>query len=355
MRVPVYPEDLLPQAAFKRLAKLIQKRWPGQSPVQLSFARETLSKGLGYANYHDLMKESVIWPRDAETPALSTTHTQLAAEFFSVLALADDTSVPRSVLDPFVETLPLNALSTFKGAASRGVEVTKSPMPDFNQTEICPVNTTSPESEVPCFTCPPITHKPSRLRAIALGLDVFTHSDAIKRIVENSGSLRDRSLFALLETGLRGHVILGAKVSQVVSLETQMPSSKEISIEVTKAKPPLLLANTAVIEKYIREENLSTDDYLFPSDDGKQPMSTSQLLRIFQSWEREAQLPRSTLTPSTLRRAAMAQLAASTPPQQPGKRIADQLGHSFSSMTEHYVSLTTTAVDAALKTKKRRT
>ncbi|WP_448632277.1 MULTISPECIES: hypothetical protein [Pseudomonas fluorescens group] len=92
MRVPVYPEDLLPQAAFKKLAKIIQKRWPGQSSVQLSFARETLSKGLGYANYHDLMKESVIWPRDAETPALSTTHSQLAAEIFSVLALANDTS-----------------------------------------------------------------------------------------------------------------------------------------------------------------------------------------------------------------------------------------------------------------------
>jgi len=74
MRVPVYPEDLLPQAAVKRLAKLIQKRWPGQSPVQLSFARETLSKGLGYANYHDLMKKSVIWPRDAETPAQCYAH-----------------------------------------------------------------------------------------------------------------------------------------------------------------------------------------------------------------------------------------------------------------------------------------
>ena len=181
---------------------------------------------------------------------------------------------------------------------------------------------------------------------------IFTHSDAIKRIVENSGSLRDRSLFALLETGLRGHVILGTKVSQVFSLKTQMPSSKEISIEITKAKPPLTLANTAVIEKYIREENLSADDYLFPSDDRKQPMSTSQLLRIFQSWERGAQLPRSTLTPSTLRRAAMAQLAASTPPQQPGKRIAGQLGHSSSSMAEHYVSLTTTGADAALKTAK---
>ena len=355
MRVAVYPEDLLPQAAFKKLAKIIQKRWPGQSPVQLSFARETLSKGLGCANYDDLMKESVIWPRDAETPALSATHTQLAAEISSVLALANDTSVPRSVLDPFVETLPLKTLSTFKGASSRGVDVTKIPMPDLDQTEICPVNTTAPESEVPRYTCRPITHKPSKLQAISLGLDVFTHSDAIKRIVENSGSLRDRSLFALLEAGLRGHVILGAKVSQVVSLETQMPSSKEISIEITKAKPPLPLANTAVIEKYIREENLSADDYLFPNDDRKQPMSTSQLLRIFQAWEREAQLPRSTLTPSTLRRAAMAQLAASPPPQQLGERIADQLGHSSSSMAEHYVSLTTTGANAAWKTKKRRT
>ncbi|WP_230385583.1 hypothetical protein [Pseudomonas putida] len=70
MRVPVYPEDLLPQAAFKKLAKSIQKRWPGNSPVQLTLARETLSKGLGYANYHDLSKKSVICPRDAETPAL---------------------------------------------------------------------------------------------------------------------------------------------------------------------------------------------------------------------------------------------------------------------------------------------
>ena len=353
MRVPVYPEDLLPQAAFKRLAKLTQKRWPGQSPVQLSFARETLSKGLGYANYHDLMKESVIWPRDAETPALSTTHTQLAAEFFSVLALADDTSVPRSVLDPFVETLPLNALSTFKGAASRGVEVAQSPMPDFNQTEICPVNTTAPKSEVPSYTCPPIKHKRSRLHASPLGLDVFIHSDAIKQMVENSGSLRDRSLFALLETGLRRDAILGAKVSQVVSLDTYMPSSKEMSIEITKAKPPLPLGNTAVIEKYISAENLSADDYLFPGNDRTQPMSTAQLLRIYRSWERQAQLPRSTLTPHSLRLATVVRLATSTPTPHPGiEQIADQLGHSSISMAEQYVSLSATGVDKILKTKK---
>lgn len=355
MRVPIYPEDLLPQTAFKRLAKSIQKRWPGNSPILLSLARETLSKGLGYTSYHHLRKASVTCPRDAETPALPAVHAQIAAAISSVLALASDASVPRSVLDSFVETLTLKALSTFKGAASRGVEVTKIPMPDLDQTEICPVNTTAPESEVPRYTCPPLTQKPSKLHAISLGLDVFTHSDAIKQIVENSGSLRDRSLFALLETGLRGHVILGAKVSQVVSLVTYMPSSREMTVEVTKATSPLPVANIAVIEKYISAENLSADDYLFHGNERTQPMSTSQLLRIFQSWEREAQLPRSTLTPSTLRRAAMAQLAASTLPQQPGERIADQLGHSSSSMAEHYVSLTTTGADAALKTKKRRT
>ena len=91
MRVPVYPEDLPPQAAFKKLARSIQKRWPGNSPVQLALARETLSKGLGYANYHDLSKESVICPWDAETPALSAVHTQIAAAISSVLALANDT------------------------------------------------------------------------------------------------------------------------------------------------------------------------------------------------------------------------------------------------------------------------
>lgn len=355
MRVPVYPEDLLPQAAFKKLARSIQKRWPGNSPVQLALARETLSKGLGYANYHDLSKESVICPWDAETPALSAVHTQIAAAISSVLALANDTSVPRSLLDPFVEALPLKALSTFKGAASRGVgvEVTKSPMPDFNQTEICPVNTTAPKSEVPSYTCPPIMHKRSRLHASPLGLDVFIHSDAIKQMVENSGSLRDRSLFALLETGLRGDAILGAKVSQVVSLDTYMPSSKEMSIELTKAKPPLPLGYTAVIEKYISAENLSADDYLFPGNDRTQPMSTAQLLRIYRSWERQAQLPRSTLTPHSLRLATVARLATSTPTPHPGiEQIADQLGHSSISMAEQYVSLSATGVDKILKTKK---
>lgn len=242
MRVPVYPEDLLPRAAFKKLAKSIQKRWPGNSPVQLTLAQKTLCKGLGYANYHDLTKESAICPRDAETPTLCAVHAQVAAAISSVLDLANDTSVPRNMLDVFVDTLPLKSLRTFKGAASRGVEVevTKSPMPNFNQAEFCHVNTTPSKSEAPSYTRPHITHERSKLPASPLGLDVFTHIDAIKQIVENSGSLRDRSLFALVEKGLGMGAILDTKASQVVSLDTYRFSSKEMPIEITKAKPPLL-------------------------------------------------------------------------------------------------------------------
>lgn len=367
MRVPVYPEDLLPRAAFKKLAKSIQKRWPGNSPVQLTPAQKTLSKGLGYANYHDLTKESVICPRDAERPTLRAVHAQVAAAISSLLDLANDTSVPRNVLDAFVDTLPLKSLRTFKGAASRGVEVevevevevTKSRMPDFNQAELCHVNTTPSKSEAPSYTHPPITytrppitHKRSRRHASPLGLDVFTHIDAIKQIVENSGSLRDRSLFALLEKGLRMGAILDAKVSQVVSLDAYRFSSKEMPIEITKAKPPQPLAYTAVIENYISAKNLSADDYLFPGDDPTHPMLKTQVLQIFRSWERQAQLPSSTLTPSTLRLVAVARLVASTSTRSPVfERVADQLNHSSSS-TKHYVSLTATGADAPLKSKR---
>ncbi|WP_236066632.1 hypothetical protein [Pseudomonas alliivorans] len=131
MRVPVYPEDLLPRAAFKKLAKSIQKRWPGNSPVQLTLAQKTLSKGLGYANYHDLTKKSVICPRDAETPTLRAVHAQVAAAISSLLDLVNDTSVPRNVLDAFVDTLPLKSLrcsglmkpDTHLGENARQIEV----------------------------------------------------------------------------------------------------------------------------------------------------------------------------------------------------------------------------------------
>ncbi|MGH8379522.1 tyrosine-type recombinase/integrase [Pseudomonas sp.] len=358
MRVPIYPEDLLPQAAFRKLAKSIQNRWPGKSPIQLSLASETLSRGLGYADYHELRNASVVCPLDAGAPSESAVRTQITAAISSVLALANDSSVPRSVLEPFVETLPLKALRTFKGTASRGVQVqaSKHPTPDFNQADTCNVNTPCPESQIPSYASPAIQQKRPRLHASPLRSEVLTHIDAIKQVVENSGNLRDQSLFALLEMGLRGQVILDTKVSQVAIRDTPMPSSVEMTVEITKAKSPLPLGNTAVIARYISTENLSADDYLFPSDDRTQPISAAQLLQTFQSWERRAQLPSKKLTPNSLRAVFFGTTPAFRFHGYPGfEQIADQLGHSSIYMTEQYAPLNATGTDAILNTKKRRT
>ena len=153
MRDPIYPEDLLPQTAFKRLAKSIQKRWPGTSPIGLSLARETLSKGLGYANYHDLRKASIVCRKDGRTPPESLVRAQIAAAISSVLVLANDNSVPSSVLGLFVETLPLKALSAFKGSSSRSPQEDSSGQstPGFTEGINCPVNETCPASPVPPY------------------------------------------------------------------------------------------------------------------------------------------------------------------------------------------------------------
>lgn len=353
MRVPIYPKDLMPQAAFRKLAKSIQNRWPGESPIQLSLAYETLSKGLGYADYHELRNASVIFPLEAGTPAESAVRAGIAAAISSVLALANDSSVPRSALEPLVETLPLKALTIFKVAASQGLQVGtfKHPRLDFNLADTCSVNSISPESQIPSYMSPTTRERRSGLHTSPLNSGVHPDIDAIKKAVMSSGSLRDQSLFALLEMGLRGHVILGTKVSQIFSMDTHMPSS----VEITKSKLPLHFGDTAVITRYISSENLYADDYLFPSNDRKRPMSSKQLLQTFRSWERQAQLPPSNRTPHSMRPTFIARrglfVSTATHEVEP---FTHQLGHSFAYVTEHYLKPDPKAVHEMLKASESR-
>ncbi|WP_017901507.1 hypothetical protein [Pseudomonas asplenii] len=119
MRVPIFSQDLLPQGAFRKLSKSIQNRWPGRSPIQLSFASEILSKALGYADYHALRNAPVKCSLDTVAPAEADVRAGIAAAISQALALANDSSVPSSMLERYVETLPLKALSAFKGVTSQ--------------------------------------------------------------------------------------------------------------------------------------------------------------------------------------------------------------------------------------------
>ncbi|WJN48608.1 hypothetical protein [Pseudomonas asiatica] len=120
MHVPIYPEDLLPQGAFRKLSKSIQNRWPGRSPIKLSLASEILSRALGYADYHALRNAPIECPPDVETPIETTVRQRISAAIQMALTLANDDSVQSEVLGRYVETLPLNALRVFKAAPTQG-------------------------------------------------------------------------------------------------------------------------------------------------------------------------------------------------------------------------------------------
>ncbi|MBJ9976928.1 hypothetical protein IAE35_10645 [Pseudomonas sp. S75] len=121
MRVPIFSQDLLPQGAFRKLSKSIQNRWPGRSPIKLSLASEILSKALGYADYHALKNAPTDRSLDTGTPAETDVRAGIAAAISQALALANDSSVPSNVLERYVETLPLKALTAFKGATSQSM------------------------------------------------------------------------------------------------------------------------------------------------------------------------------------------------------------------------------------------
>lgn len=136
MRVPIYPEDLLPQGAFRKLSKSIQNRWPGRSPIQLSLASEILSKALGYADYHALRNSPINCSLDTGIPAEIDVLAGIAAAISQALALANDSSLPNDVLERYVETLPLKALKAFKTTTTQSTHSGASTHPTLEPIKI---------------------------------------------------------------------------------------------------------------------------------------------------------------------------------------------------------------------------
>ncbi|WP_201199150.1 hypothetical protein [Pseudomonas sp. S37] len=54
MRISIFPQDVKSGKGVLRLAKLLQRDWPGENRIGLSAAQNLISRCLGYANYHDV-------------------------------------------------------------------------------------------------------------------------------------------------------------------------------------------------------------------------------------------------------------------------------------------------------------
>lgn len=115
MRIPIYPIDLAPQKGFKRIAKVIQRDWPGLKPVNLSAAREILALCFGYKNYHDVTQSADEWPDDAPAPEVADLRAAILVALANKLHVESlGNSVDLEKLTAFVERLPLNVLQTYR-------------------------------------------------------------------------------------------------------------------------------------------------------------------------------------------------------------------------------------------------
>ena len=54
MRIPIFPKDVEPGKGVLRLARLLQRDWPGEDRIGLGAAQNLMSRCLGYADFHDV-------------------------------------------------------------------------------------------------------------------------------------------------------------------------------------------------------------------------------------------------------------------------------------------------------------
>lgn len=314
MRVPIYPNDLLPKAAFKRIAKSIQKKWPGRSPIPLSLAFDALSRGLGYANYHQARSVSLTCSLDARTPSRGAVIAGVAVELSSLLQASNDSSVTSDALVAFIAALPLETLSTFKMAAPLSASLLRdhTSRPTGSIPHVSPTFAPRPTKTMSASTGPLISEKKTKTLENPLKLMSDQEIGAIRTAVERSGSLRDLSLFALLESGLRGHHFLRAKVSQIIEIDTDAWPSSATAVGERSA-----VLKVDVIRKYIESEGRAPEDYLFPSkENSNQPMPSHEFLQILRSWERAARLQTGQVTPRIIGNV----VADQSMPTPPGRR-----------------------------------
>ena len=194
MRVPIYPNDLQPRGSFKRLAEVLKKKWPGHLPIQQVLVNEILSKGLGYLSCYQVRSTSLTCHPKTPPPPEAEVRARIAAEISSVLNQSNDTSVPRTAMDRFVDTLPLNALSVYKKAGSP----IKHFKLDLTSDHTGPVNDECPATQIPNYTCPAPVQVPVPVPTISFNRTRLlrkpaksvhqSYINAIKKVVESSDS-----------------------------------------------------------------------------------------------------------------------------------------------------------------------
>lgn len=256
---------------------------------------------VGYQNIHDLDKASKACPPDEPVPPEAIIRQAIHSALQATLQREAWLPIDQLDLERLVNDLPLTNLVAFKH-----VQVS----PDTGQSQLL------------------------KLASGAQSGLTKEQVQAVERILKESGSLRDRALFACMLGALRKTEFLSAKMRGGAAVYGVKIVDADINVH--DALPP---SHRLAFEQYVKALKLSEGDYLFhAANDSKSPLSTAALRRICASWAREANIDARLLTPYAIRRTTddYADLM---------RQIQEQLGHHPVNMSLAYIAgLSTTRI-----------
>lgn len=259
MRVPIYPDDLIRNRGFKSLAKQLQQRWCGPAPISLADAQKALAQGLGYLSFHDLSETSKACQPGEPVPPEADVRQAIGSAIQATLQPGDELN-----LEQLVNDLSLKKLIAFK------------------RVQVSPGASHSLLSELVRGAQPELSKE---------------HVQTLEKILAESGSLRDRALFACMLGALRQNEFLSAKMRHGAAVYSVKSRDTKKVLDAIPDK------HRSVFEQYIKTSKLSDGEYLFRAANGSgRPLSSDALRRICVSWARKANVDVSLLTPHGIRK-----------------------------------------------------
>lgn len=299
MRVPIYPDDLIRNRGFKSLSKQLQQHWCGPAPISLADAQKALAQGLGYLSFHDLSETSKVCVPDAPVPPEADVRQAILSTLGSTLQPEALLPLDQQKLERLVNDLPLKKLVAFKrvrGYLSAGHSLL-----------------------------------PGLVSRAQPGLSK-EHVQTLEKLLAESGSLRDRALFACMLGALRQNEFLSARMQHGAAVYGMK------SRETKKVLDAIPDRHRSVFEQYIKTSKLLDGEYLFRAANGSgRPLSPDALRNICVSWARKADVDASLVTPHSVRKTTdgYADLM---------RQMSEQMGHHSANTSLVYaVGLPTTS------------
>lgn len=308
MRVPVFPSDLIPKRRFKHIANVLRRHWPSANAIRLMTAQEILAQGLGYRDFHDVLRSSENWLPDAPAPTLPEVRDSVSTSIFQSLKSSNAVGIDDRDIERLVMLLPLHELLVFHsfrqgqtaniGRTDSHSSKVRSGQKSQETAQGVPHKALNSPGNMPWKSARPLAS-----RKYLSGLEL----DAIAKVVHRKAILRDQVLCSVLLSGIRQSELLRIKVENLnYTNHMVMLDLPTIKVRTYRQRRVLTATEELLVATYVKESGLSDGDYLFPSrKTTSHPMNSHELNKILRSWLLEAQIDPTGVSTQTIRRSVI--------------------------------------------------